>query len=186
MHTRLHDRLWIAPSCSLLHVPVDLTSEEKLDSVIQSWLAFAVQKLDELSLLARALNEGRHSVFVELLNNAASLDSRKQSSTVHNQTVKQRVIEINNYSDTRQLPYQQRAVIQQNKLNLPLYPTTTIGSFPQTTEIRKARKEFRYGELSTENYNKIIQKEIERCVRVQEVLAYLSILLTTNSFYSVG
>lgn len=170
MHTRLHDRLWIAPSCSLLHVPVDLTSEEKLDSVIQSWLAFAVQKLDELSLLARALNEGRHSVSLELLNNAASIESRKQSNIVHNQTVKQRVIEMNNYSDTRQLPYQQRAVIQQNKLNLPLYPTTTIGSFPQTTEIRKARKAFRAGELSTENYNKIIQKEIERCVRVQEAL----------------
>lgn len=170
IHIHLQDRLWIAPSCSLLHVPVDLNSEEKLDSVIQSWLAFAVQKLDELNLLARALNEGRLSVDVELQNNTALIDSRKQSSSVHDETVKRRILKMNDNFDSRQSPYQQRAAIQQKKFNLPLYPTTTIGSYPQTTEIRKARKHFRAGELSAEKYNKIMRQEIEICVREQEAL----------------
>jgi 5-methyltetrahydropteroyltriglutamate--homocysteine methyltransferase len=170
LHVRLQDRLWIAPSCSLLHVPVDLNSEEKLDNVIQSWLAFAIQKLDELSLLAKALNEGRSAVDMELQSNAALIDSRKQSNNVHDEVVKKRVLEKNNSLFSRQSSYQQRAAIQQKKFNFPLYPTTTIGSFPQTTEIRKARRDFRAGELSAEHYNKMMQREVEICVEAQEAL----------------
>ncbi|MGD2117902.1 MAG: 5-methyltetrahydropteroyltriglutamate--homocysteine S-methyltransferase [Chromatiales bacterium] len=170
LHEKLQQRLWLAPSCSLLHVPVDLNNETVLDAEIKNWLAFAVQKLDEVLLLAKALNHGRGTVADELQANQAAIQSRRTSSRVHNAAVKQAVSNITPEQGQRQSPFEQRAAEQSAILNLPLYPTTTIGSFPQTTEIRQARLKYRRGELSGQDYTKIMQREIERAVREQEQL----------------
>ena len=170
IYSRLQERLWLAPSCSLLHVPVDLNSEVKLDTEIQSWLAFAVQKLDELNTLAKALNNGEESVAEQLADNAAAINSRKQSNRVHVDSVKQRVLEIKPEMGKRQSPYKQRAKVQHKRFNLPLFPTTTIGSFPQTPEIRQTRRDYRIGKISKQEYQKAMQKEIATCVREQEAL----------------
>ncbi len=170
LHTRLGNRLWLAPSCSLLHVPVDLESEVSLESEIKSWLAFAVQKLDEISVLAGALNEGRESVSEALLGNSQALESRKNSVLVHDQEVKQRITELDKHFETRQSVYSERAKLQRKKFNLPLFPTTTIGSFPQTQEIRQARREYRDKTISEAIYTKRMQDEIKTCVDEQEAL----------------
>lgn len=167
---QLDERLWIAPSCSLLHVPVDLASEQTLDAEIRSWLAFAQQKLDELRVIHSALNNGRASVAAELAENLAALNSRRTSPRVHNPKVQQAVAAIDPGLGKRKRAYPQRAALQREKLNLPLYPTTTIGSFPQTTEIRKARLAFRKGELDAGDYNARMQQEIEFAVKQQEAL----------------
>ncbi len=167
---QLGDRLWIAPSCSLLHVPVDLDSEQKLDAEIKSWLAFAKQKLAEVDVLARAINQGRDAVTAELTVNAAAIASRRASPRVHNPAVKAAVGKIEAALGRRQHPYAVRAPKQAARLNLPLYPTTTIGSFPQTAEIRNARSQFKTGELDNAGYVAAMQKEIERSVREQEAL----------------
>ncbi len=164
------DRLWIAPSCSLLHVPVDLDSEEKLDADMRGWLAFARQKLAELSVLGKAINEGRAAVAEELAANQAAIDSRKNSGRVHNPVVNAAVKNITAEMGKRQSPYAERIAKQHTHLKLPLYPTTTIGSFPQTPEIRKARLAFKKQALSGEAYKAKMQAEIERAVREQEKL----------------
>ncbi|MDC9724673.1 MAG: 5-methyltetrahydropteroyltriglutamate--homocysteine S-methyltransferase [Gammaproteobacteria bacterium] len=170
IHARLHDRLWLAPSCSLLHVPVDLDSEITLDEEVQSWLAFAVQKLDELKTLSTALNEGRHAVAEELVSNGLAIESRQGSSRVHNPSVKTRVNDINARFANRKSNYKQRAVIQKKRFNLPLFPTTTIGSFPQTREIRQARKQFRLGQLDQHSYQHFIKEEIKLTIEQQEAI----------------
>ncbi|WP_175799609.1 5-methyltetrahydropteroyltriglutamate--homocysteine S-methyltransferase [Burkholderia ambifaria] len=167
---QLGDRLWIAPSCSLLHVPVDLASEEKLDAEIRSWLAFALQKLDELKVLATALNEGRDKVADALAANAAAIDSRRRSPRVNNLAVKAAIARIDAQLGNRASPYTQRAPKQSARLNLPAFPTTTIGSFPQTVEIRQARSQFKSGALDEAGYRAAMQAEIERSVREQESL----------------
>ncbi len=167
---RLQDRLWLAPSCSLLHVPVDLDNEQRLDADIQSWLAFAVQKLNEVEVLAKALNHGRESVAEILQENSAAVTSRKQSKRVHQAAVKARVLEINEAMGTRQSPYHQRTVVQREEFQLPLFPTTTIGSFPQTQEIRQTRHDYREGKLTESEYRQAMQNEIKRCVQEQEAL----------------
>ncbi|MDR0240604.1 MAG: 5-methyltetrahydropteroyltriglutamate--homocysteine S-methyltransferase, partial [Burkholderia sp.] len=167
---QLGERLWIAPSCSLLHVPVDLASEEKLDPEIRSWLAFALQKLDEVRVLARALNEGRHAVAAELAANAAAIDARRRSPRVNNPAVKAAIARIDAQLGNRASPYTQRASKQSARLNLPAFPTTTIGSFPQTAEIRQARSRFKAGALDEAGYRTAMQAEIERSVREQESL----------------
>lgn len=164
------DRLWVAPSCSLLHVPVDLNSEQKLDAEIQSWLAFALQKLDELAVLARALNQGRDAVFAELAANQAAIDSRRQSRRVNNPDVQAAVAAINPPLGQRQNPYADRIAKQTAHLNLPAFPTTTIGSFPQTADIRQARLKFKKGELDQATYVSQMKQEIARAVREQEAL----------------
>ena len=168
--TRLGERLWIAPSCSLLHVPVDLNSEQKLDAEIKSWLAFAQQKLDELRLLGRALNDGVEAVRAELAANQAALTARRHSSRVNNPAVQSAVAKIDAKLGQRQSSYPQRAAKQANLLQLPAYPTTTIGSFPQTPEIRHARSEFKAGRLDHAAYQQAMRAEIERSVREQEAL----------------
>jgi len=167
---QLGDRLWLAPSCSLLHVPVDLASEEKLDAEIRSWLAFALQKLDELKVLATALNEGRDKVADALAANAAAIQSRRHSPRVNNSAVKAAIARIDAQLGNRVSPYTQRAPKQSARLNLPAFPTTTIGSFPQTGEIRQARSQFKAGALDEAGYRKAMQAEIERSVREQESL----------------
>jgi 5-methyltetrahydropteroyltriglutamate--homocysteine methyltransferase len=167
---RIGERLWIAPSCSLLHVPVDLDLETGLDPEIRSWLAFAVQKLDELRLLARALDHGRVGVQEALLANAAAIDRRRASPRVHQPEVAQAVAAITPDMGRRASPHAQRRTEQAAVLNLPSYPTTTIGSFPQTQEIRQARQRHKRGELDEAGYRAAMQAEIRRCVQAQEAL----------------
>ena len=167
---RLGDRLWIAPSCSLLHVPVDLASEQKLDAEIKSWLAYALQKLGELKVLAKALNQGRAAVAAELAANHAAITARRTSPRVTNPTVKAAIASINPALGQRKSPYPVRARKQAALLNLPAYPTTTIGSFPQTAEIRQARSQFKTGELDEAGYKTAMQAEIALSVREQEAL----------------
>lgn len=170
VHAQLQSRLWIAPSCSLLHVPVDLASEQKLDQEVVSWLAFARQKLDEITVLASALNHGRTSVQAALEANQAAVDARRQSPRVHNRAVRAAVAGIEASLGQRTSAYAERAAKQAALFNLPAYPTTTIGSFPQTAEIRQARSQFRSGALEEAAYKQVVQAEISRCVREQEAL----------------
>ncbi|CAM5431743.1 5-methyltetrahydropteroyltriglutamate--homocysteine S-methyltransferase [Alcaligenes faecalis] len=167
---QLGDRLWIAPSCSLLHVPVDLDSEEKLDADVKSWLAFALQKLDELRVLGKALSQGREAVKAELADNLAALTARRNSPRVNNPAVKAAVARISAELGKRKSVYAQRASKQAEFLKLPAFPTTTIGSFPQTVEIRRARSEFKAGRLDENSYQAAMRAEIERSVREQEKL----------------
>jgi 5-methyltetrahydropteroyltriglutamate--homocysteine methyltransferase len=170
VHRLLQDRLWIAPSCSLLHVPVDLESEQTLDREIRSWLAFALQKLEELQLLGRALNEGRVPVQEALIANSAAIEKRRSSSRVHNPAVKAALTGIHAGLGKRAGAYELRAATQAALLKLPAYPTTTIGSFPQTPEIRQARARLRLGELDETTYRTLMEAEIAHCVREQEAL----------------
>ncbi|SNR93728.1 methionine synthase (B12-independent) [Methylobacillus rhizosphaerae] len=167
---QLGERLWIAPSCSLLHVPVDLDSEQRLDTEIKSWLAFAIQKLDELKVLATALRNGRAAVKAELDANQAAINARRNSPRVNNPAVKAALGELDAKLGKRKSPYAQRAAKQSVSLNLPKYPTTTIGSFPQTADIRQARSYFKAGTLDEAAYKAAMQREIERSVREQEAL----------------
>lgn len=167
---RLGDRLWVAPSCSLLHVPVDLDSEQKLDAEIKSWLAYAIQKLDELRVLGKALRSGRDAVKAELAENQAALAARRASPRVNNPAVQAAIAKIDAGLGKRDSTYALRAKKQAALLKLPAYPTTTIGSFPQTAEIRHARSEFKAGRLDDASYKTAMQAEIERSVREQETL----------------
>jgi 5-methyltetrahydropteroyltriglutamate--homocysteine methyltransferase len=167
---KLADRLWLAPSCSLLHVPVDLSIEEKINPKVKNWLAFAIQKLEELAVITRALNEGRDSVRVALEENTAALDSRRQSILIHKPEIKAAVKSITETLGARKSHYKERAAIQRKVLNLPCFPTTTIGSFPQTNEIRSTRLKYKKNELDYENYSKIIKDEIKYSIVEQEKL----------------
>jgi 5-methyltetrahydropteroyltriglutamate--homocysteine methyltransferase len=170
VYKKLQNRLWLAPSCSLLHVPVDLDNEQTLDDGIKSWLAFAVQKLDEVEVLARALNEGRDCVGDVLTLNHAAINNRNKSDLVHVLEVKKRVNAIDEKMANRQSNYQKRAEIQNEKFQLPLYPTTTIGSFPQTQSIRQTRKDYRNNDISEQQYIDVMKQEIADCIREQESL----------------
>jgi len=167
---RLCDRLWIAPSCSLLHIPVSLESEQKLDTEIKSWLAFAVEKLQEIAVLAKALNQGREVVQDELAENQAAILSRRQSPRVNKPAVKTALAGVNAGLGKRKSPYAQRAPKQAAHLKLPKFPTTTIGSFPQTAEIRQTRSQFKSGQIDAATYKTAMQNEIAHCVREQEAL----------------
>ncbi len=166
----LGERLWIAPSCSLLHVPVDLESEHQLDAEVKSWLAFALQKLDELRVLGQALRQGRAAVATDLAANAAALAARRASPRVTNPAVQAAVAQIGPHLGQRTSPYAHRAPQQAAHLRLPPFPTTTIGSFPQTAEIRQARSAFKAGRIDRPHYEAAMRQEIERSVREQEAL----------------
>lgn len=170
LHQRLGERLWLAPSCSLLHVPVDLAAETAMDPDIRSWLAFAVQKLDELHVLARALEHGRGAVAEPLAQNASAIASRRQSPRVHNPEVTRAFAAITPELGARKSSFAQRLETQTQHLKLPAFPTTTIGSFPQTREIRHTRLQYRKGELNEREYTARIREEIAHCVREQEAL----------------
>ncbi len=170
IHQKLGDRLWVAPSCSLLHVPVDLASEKKLDPELRSWLAFAQQKLDEVRVLGKALNQGRAAVQAELRDNAQAIQSRRTSARVNNPRVQAAVKDLSSGLGKRKSPYASRAAVQAKAFKLPQFPTTTIGSFPQTPEIRKARSDFRAGKLEQAEYETRMRGEIERAVQEQEKL----------------
>lgn len=167
IHERLGNRLWLAPSCSLLHVPVDLNAEANLDAEIKNWLAFAQQKVDELLVLATALNKGRDIVAGELAENAAALVQRKHSAKVNKPEVQAAVLEINGGMAQRQSAFNERNALQQSQLKLPSYPTTSIGSFPQTAEIRQQRKAFKEGRIKQAEYRQFIEAEIKECIAQQ-------------------
>jgi len=167
---RLQDKLWLAPSCSLLHVPVDLAGEEKLDGEIAAWLAFAQQKLEELQVLGSALRHGRGSVKEQLAANAAALHSRRNSARVHKPQVQQALAQIDADIGRRRSGFEQRAAQQARVVPLPAFPTTTIGSFPQTAAIRKARSDYKAGKINAAQYRDAMQQEIALAVREQEKL----------------
>ena len=167
---RLGERLWLAPSCSLLHVPVDLDSEQKMDGEIRSWLAFATQKLEELSILAIALNQGRATVKDQLASNRAAIEARRTSQRVNNPVVKTALEKLTPQLGRRQNTYTTRAIKQAALLKLPKFPTTTIGSFPQTAGIRHARSQFKAGALDQASYQAAMKAEILHSVREQESL----------------
>ncbi|AQR72454.1 5-methyltetrahydropteroyltriglutamate--homocysteine S-methyltransferase [Sphingomonas sp. LM7] len=160
--------LVLAPSCSLLHVPVDLALEKKLDAEVTQWLAFAVQKVEELTLLKRALNEGRDSVAGELAEASRAAANRKASPRVHNAAVGERVAAITAEMHARASDIAERLAAQAAVLDLPAYPTTTIGSFPQTAEVRNARARFNRGELDAAAYETFLREETARAIAWQE------------------
>ncbi|WBA14352.1 5-methyltetrahydropteroyltriglutamate--homocysteine S-methyltransferase [Salinivibrio proteolyticus] len=170
IHQSLGDRLWLAPSCSLLHVPVDLASEQKLDPEVKNWLAFAHQKLEELDVLTRALNHGRQTVQSALDNNREAIESRQQSPRVHNPKVQAALAAITPHLGTRQRPFAERIRLQHEQLKLPRFPTTTIGSFPQTSAIRQTRLQYKKGDIDAATYQDIMRKEIAHAVEKQEAL----------------
>lgn len=162
------ENLWLAPSCSLLHVPVNLAVETDINSEVKDWLAFAVQKLQELSVLGDALNFGAHKVTAQLTENRNSLNSRKSATIVHDAKVQLAQQTISSTHRVRSSSYDTRREIQGQALNLPLYPTTTIGSFPQTADIRATRQAYRQGKINQHQYKTKIQAEIKTCINHQE------------------
>lgn len=164
------ERLWLAPSCSLLHVPVSLAPETRLDPELRSWLAFATEKLDELHLLARALDEGEPAVAEALAQAEAAVAGRRASPRVTHRSVQRRLAQVTADMAERGRTFAERAVLQQQALGLPPLPTTTIGSFPQTAAIRQTRAAHRRGELSAMAYLHRIREEIQHAVREQEAL----------------
>ncbi len=168
---RLGERLWVAPSCSLLHSPVDLDCEDRFDDELKSWLAFAVQKCAEVSILARALEEpDAADVHAALRTSRAVQASRAASPRIHKPQVQARLAAIRPVHARRQSPFDRRIDVQRERLRLPVFPTTTIGSFPQTSAIRLARQSFRQGRLSVAEYTEAMHSEIRHAVQVQERL----------------
>jgi 5-methyltetrahydropteroyltriglutamate--homocysteine methyltransferase len=164
----LKDRLWLAPSCSLLHSPIDLDLETGLDAELRSWLSFAVQKLDELRLLRGLVDEtSAASDEQALAAMRQAIRDRAASPRIHRRDVADRLASAAGISRDR-TPFARRIESQHRRLNLPAYPTTTIGSFPQTPEIRALRRDWRNGSLGDAAYEKAIRTEIERVVRFQE------------------
>ena len=168
---RLGERLWVAPSCSLLHSPVDLEREDQLGDELKSWLAFAVQKCKEVALLTTALNAPHNAnVQAALTQSEAIQASRTQSPRIHKPAVQARLAAITAADSQRQSAFAQRIEQQRARLQLPVFPTTTIGSFPQTAAIRLARQSFKAGKLSLADYTEAMHNEIRHAVEVQENL----------------
>ncbi len=162
------DRVVIASASSLQHSPITLNNESKLDAEIKNWMSFADQKLNEISDLATLALEGTD--FEVYRNNKAAHESRATSTRIHVPAVKERLSKIKDSDFDRDSIFADRQVIQQDKLKLPLFPTTTIGSFPQTKEVRQKRLQNKRGELSDQDYDTYLKAETEKCVRIQEDL----------------
>lgn len=166
------DRVWIAPSCSLLHSPCDLeleTNNQILTPEIKQWLAFAKQKIEEVVTLKKlSTREDIEATNIEWQKNIAANESRKSSTLIHNETVKQRVAAITENDALRTNDFSVRKIKQRKALELPLFPTTTIGSFPQTAEVRSWRAKFKKGLLSQVEYDDLIAKETTEAIRWQE------------------
>lgn len=161
-------RLMVAPSCSLLHVPVDLRQETRLQPEVKGGLAFAEQKLDEVATLARGLDEGEYAIAMQLAASDAAVRSRHTSRTVHRADVQARLASVTPALEQRTSPFTQRRAVQQARFDLPLFPTTTIGSFPQTVEVRQARAALARGRLAAADYERQIEGWIDDAVRWQE------------------
>ncbi|WP_321871456.1 5-methyltetrahydropteroyltriglutamate--homocysteine S-methyltransferase [Burkholderia ubonensis] len=164
---QLGERLWIATSCSLLHAPVDLGNEPKLDAELKQWLAFAVQKAREVAVLRDAFVKGREVVAGELDASRAAAQARRTSTRIHNPLVQRRVAALTDADARRAAHYDERARRQRARFQLPLLPTTTIGSFPQTAEIRKARADFKAGALDHLGYLEAMREQIRIAIGKQ-------------------
>ncbi|KIQ18004.1 5-methyltetrahydropteroyltriglutamate--homocysteine methyltransferase [Flavobacterium sp. MEB061] len=166
------NRILVAPSCSLIHSPCDLdleTNDATLTPEIKQWLAFAKQKINEIVLLKQfSSNEVNTENSEDFKQNTIANENRKTSKLIHNNEVKSRVANITASDDKRKSTFATRRKSQVEALNLPLFPTTTIGSFPQTAEVRSWRAKFKKGELTVEQYNDLIEKETEATIRFQE------------------
>ncbi len=166
------ERVFIAPSCSLLHSPFDLDSEKNEDILspeIKQWLAFAKQKVHEIVVLKKLASENPDYPTLQLLaENKKALENRKTSTLIHSQEVKNRVEVTTEKDAQRKNPFSIRKEVQQKVLQLPLFPTTTIGSFPQTKEVRSWRAKFKKRELTAEHYDHLLKKETERTIQWQE------------------
>ena len=158
------ERIMLAPSCSLLHSPVDLDGESVIDPEIRNWMAFAKQKLDEVSDLKQIMAGNKELLAI----NARAIESRRNSDRIHKQVVKERVAAIKDADAQRNSAFAVRQRIQQLRFNLPLFPTTTIGSFPQTDDIRQLRARLKKGELSQQQYEAEIEEATISAIRVQE------------------
>ena len=168
---RFGDNLWVAGSCSLLHSPVDLDRETKLDPELKSWLAFAKQKCSEIAVLRDALNIPQDArVQQALAQSRAVQTSRASSPRIHKPAVQARIAAITEADSQRQSPFATRIELQRARLNLPAFPTTTIGSFPQTASIRLARQSYKQGKLSVSEYTDAMHSEIRNAVQTQERL----------------
>jgi len=168
---RLGERLWIAPSCSLLHSPVDLQREEKLRPELKNWLAFATQKIAEVVTLKTLLCEPENQQAQQALANSnAAVETRRNSPLIHNPQVQARLQAVKPQDSERNSPFPQRIKQQQALLNLPLFPTTTIGSFPQTDHIRQTRRDFKQGVINETVYQNRIREEIANAIARQEKL----------------
>ncbi len=170
LHRRLGERLWIAPSCSLLHVPVSLATERDMDEELRSWLAFATEKLEELHLLARALDEGDAAVGEALAASRQALAMRRGSRRIRNDIVQRRLARTEVALTRRGSDFDTRIARQRAQLQLPPLPTTTIGSFPQTAHIRAVRAAYKRREISELNYLEAMRAEIAVAIERQEAL----------------
>jgi len=164
---KIGERLWVGSSCSLLHCPVDLQMETQLDPDIKSWLAFSIQKCHEITFLARALNQTTQTIEAELVASDNIVSAKKASARIHNAHVKKRCQEVTPDMMQRKNPYAVRKVAQEASLNLPLFPTTTIGSFPQTSHIRQLRQQFKSGQITEKEYHASIKQEIAFAIQQQ-------------------
>ncbi|MEU9252006.1 5-methyltetrahydropteroyltriglutamate--homocysteine S-methyltransferase [Streptomyces sp. NPDC048270] len=164
----LADRVDVAASCSLLHVPLDAGAERDIDPQIRRWLAFARQKTTEITTLARGLASGTGAIAAELAANRADLASRANSAITRDPAVRARTAAVTDSDGRRSQPYDRRAAAQRAHLGLPLLPTTTIGSFPQTAELRTARADLRAGRLDADGYDGRIEAEIREVIAFQE------------------
>jgi 5-methyltetrahydropteroyltriglutamate--homocysteine methyltransferase len=164
------ERIGVSTSCSLLHVPYDVTGETDLDPGIRSRLAFAEQKLAEVATLAKGLGEGEAAIRQELDANAEVIRSAATSSRRHNPDVQERVTSLPEDIASRGVPFEDRVRLQQERLHLPPLPTTTIGSFPQSPEIRKTRRAFESGKISRDEYEAFIEGQIREVIEHQEAL----------------
>lgn len=162
--------LWVGSSCSLLHSPIDLNDETRLDAEVKSWFAFALQKCEELALLTKTLNQPTAENITALETYSAPIRARRTSSRVNNVEVAQRLAAISDKDIERTRPYVERAELQRQRFNLPLWPTTTIGSFPQTSEIRSLRLDFKKGNVDQLNYRTSISEHIKQAIKEQELL----------------
>jgi 5-methyltetrahydropteroyltriglutamate--homocysteine methyltransferase len=159
-------RVWVAPSCSLLHSPVTLANEPTLDAEIKNWLAFADEKLAEVVTLSQLLRGSAGSSVLEA--NLAAIRSRATSPRTHNPHVRARLAQVTDGDARRQSTFTHRQALQQKKLKLPEFPTTTIGSFPQTKEVRSMRAKWKKGELTNAEYEAYLENETRACVAWQE------------------
>jgi 5-methyltetrahydropteroyltriglutamate--homocysteine methyltransferase len=160
------ERLMVSPSCSLLHSPVSLQHETKLDAEFKSWLAFAKEKLSEVGLLAQLVNQTGDNA--ALLENRRAIASRRNSPRIHDPVVKLRAEAVSPENLQRQNGFTIRRTKQQARFKLPAFPTTTIGSFPQTEDVRAARSRFKKGELTAAHYETFLEQKTAECIRWQE------------------
>ncbi|MGE7604492.1 5-methyltetrahydropteroyltriglutamate--homocysteine S-methyltransferase [Peribacillus sp. NPDC097675] len=160
--------IWLQPSCSLLHVPVTVRNETSLESEVKEALAFADEKLEEITLLVKGNNQGLQAIAEKVAANKVALEKLKNSNARNHKDVHTDVEQAKLQTHGRTLPFKQRYQKQQEFFNLPFLPTTTIGSFPQTAEVKQARGKFKRGEWTTEQYETFVNEEISRWIDIQE------------------